>query len=89
MFALSQKKNFSWCLVVWWVVANKFRLLLDFSWVSSDGRNMVQNLLLRGGLWLNYCCSWEVVGGGGNIMAACGWWWVVVVVEGEIKASRG
>lgn len=57
--------------------------------MSSDGRNMVQNLLLRGGLWLNYCCSWEVVGGGGNIMAACGWWWVVVVVEGEIKASRG
>ena len=57
--------------------------------MSSDGRNMVQNLLLRGGLWLNYCCSWEVVGGGGNIMAACGWWWVVVVVEGEIKASLG
>ena len=57
--------------------------------MSSDGRNMVQNLLLRGGLWLNYCCSWEVVGGGGNIVAACGWWWVVVVVEGEIKASRG
>ena len=57
--------------------------------MSSDGRNMVQNLLLRGGLWLNYCCSWEVVGGGGNIMAACGWWWVVVVVEGEIKASHG
>ena len=57
--------------------------------MSSDGRNMVHNLLLRGGLWLNYCCSWEVVGGGGNIMAACGWWWVVVVVEGEIKASRG
>ena len=57
--------------------------------MSSDGRNMVQNLLLRGGLWLNYCCSWEVVGGGGNIMAACGWWWVVVVVEGKIKASLG
>ena len=57
--------------------------------MSSDGRNMVQNLLLLGGLWLNYCCSWEVVGGGGNIMAACGGWWVVVVVEGEIKASRG
>ena len=57
--------------------------------MSSDGRNMVQNLLLRGGLWLNYCCSWEVVGGGGNIMAACGWWWVAVVVEGKIKASLG
>ena len=41
-------------------MANKFRLLLEFCWANSGGKNIVQNLLLRGALWLNYRCSWVV-----------------------------
>ena len=37
---------------------------LDCSWnsvgKSSGDKNIVQNLLLRGGLWLTYHCSWVV-----------------------------
>ena len=44
-----------------WIVANKFRLVLEFRWVSSGGKNTVQDLLLRRGLRLNYRCLWIVV----------------------------
>ena len=78
------------------VVAYKFRLLLEFCWVSSGGQNVVQNLLLRGGLWLNYCCSWVVtvwlwlvVGGGGEIMVGYGCFWVVVGSGSEIMVCWG
>ena len=66
---------------------NKFRLLLEFCWMSSGGKNIVRNSLLRGELWLNYrClwvwqfnydCSWVVVDGGGEIMAGCARLWVM------------
>ena len=45
---------------VQWLVAIKFRVLLEFSWVSSGGKNIVLNLLLWGRLWLNYHCLWVV-----------------------------
>ena len=88
-------------LGVWWVVANKFRLFLEFCWVSSGGKNTVQNLLLQGGLWLNYCCSWVVaiylwlvVGGCGWCWWNNGWLWVVevklwLVVSGGSKIITG
>ena len=45
---------------VQWLVANRFRVLLEFSWVSSGVKNIVLNLLLWEGLWLNYHCLWVV-----------------------------
>ena len=83
-------------LGVRWVVANKFMLLLEFCWVSSYGEKIVQNLLLRGGFWLNYRYSWEVtiklwlvVGGDGKIMARSGWSWVVGMKLWLVVAARG
>ena len=45
---------------VQWLVANRFRVLLEFSWVSSGVKNIVLNLLLWEGLWQNYHCLWVV-----------------------------
>ena len=80
------KRNF---LGVRQVLARTFRLLLEFCWVSSGGKNIVQNLLLWGGLWLNYCYSWIVViyggelwlvvSGGNDIITGCGWLLVIGV----------
>ena len=77
-------------------MANKFRLRLEFCWVSSYGEKIVQNLLLRGGFWLNYRYSWEVtiklwlvVGGDGKIMARSGWSWVVGMKLWLVVAARG
>lgn len=61
---------------VWRVVASKFRLLLEFCWVSRGGKNKDQILLFWAGLWLNYCVSglwrfWVVVGDRDEIMVGC------------------
>ena len=90
-------------LGVRWVVASKLRLLLEFCWVSSGGKNIVQNLLFWGWLCLNYRCSWIVVISLWLVVGVCGrwhwnngWLWVVGVKlllvmsgGGEIKSGRG
>ena len=64
--------------------------------MNNGGKNVVQNLLLQGGLWVNYRCSWV---SGDLIMVVRGWMWVVAVKNdwlwvvvgggGEIMVSRG
>ena len=55
-------------------MASKFKLLLEFSWVSSGDENIVYNLWLWEGLYL-----FSVVGSGDLVMVGRRWLWVVAV----------
>ena len=72
LFLLFWKRKF---LGVWRVVASKFRLPLEFCWVSSGGKNIVQKLLFWGGLLQNYRYSSVVANESWLVVSGCGWWW--------------
>ena len=67
-------------------MANKFRLLLKFRWVSSGGKKYSLELVTARRVVAKLSLF---VGSGDLIIVVCGWLWVVAVKSWLVVGGRG